>query len=43
MMEKTPNVQPAFAVSASRTDSSRGEDGLRRGERSTPNFQFSRA
>jgi glycosyltransferase involved in cell wall biosynthesis len=31
------NVQPASAVSASRTDSSRGEDGLRRGERPTPN------
>jgi hypothetical protein len=29
------NVEPASAVSASRTDSSRGEDGLRRGERPT--------
>ena len=35
------NVQPAFDVSASRTDSSRGKDALRRGERSTftPNGQ----
>jgi hypothetical protein len=39
-MEKTPNVQTSFAVFASRTDSSRGEDGLRGGERSTPNVQF---
>jgi acetylornithine/N-succinyldiaminopimelate aminotransferase len=32
---RRPNVQPASAVSASRTDSSRGEDGLGRGERPT--------
>ena len=38
-IQKTPNAQPAFAVSASRTDSSRGEDGLRRGERPTPNSE----
>ena len=31
------NAQPASAVSASRTDSSRGEDGLRRDERPTRN------
>ncbi len=31
------NAQAAFVRSASRTDSSRGEDGLRRGERSTLN------
>jgi heptosyltransferase-2 len=36
------SAQPASAVSASRTDSSRGEDGLRRGERSTPNVQSAR-
>src|SRR5438552_1003464 len=35
------NVQPASAVSASRTDSSRGEDGLRRAERPTPDAQRS--
>ncbi len=33
------NVQPASAVSAGRTDSSRGEDGLRRGERPTLNSE----
>jgi cysteinyl-tRNA synthetase len=33
------NAPPASAVSASRTDSSAGEDGLRRGERPTPNSE----
>jgi len=42
-VKDSENAQPASAVSASRTDSSRGEDGLRRGERSRPNVQFSRA
>jgi excinuclease ABC subunit A len=36
-LSEAENAQPASAVSAGRTDSSCGEDGLRRGERPTPN------